>query len=166
MYKVAYVSTVDGLKEARAIMKQIYDENPRNWPYGLTPDHFDGGVYLIREKQSNAPIGFCGWQERLEVQPVKRASNLAFLRDLGFNSVKVGYYSIGVLAKHRRNGFAKEALSKLIAMKAAGVDKVKAMIVSSNKPSMALADSLGVEKQIKRSSLDFYLRTRMLFLPQ
>ena len=140
MFKIARVSTSEGLVEADKILKRIYSEAPQHWPHGLTRDHFDGGLYLIREKQSNAPAGFVGWQERLEPK-----QKYPFLQ-------KVGYYSIGVLPEYRRNGFAREAVAKLIQMKSAGVDKVRALIMSSNKPSQELAKDLGVEMQIKQAT--------------
>ncbi len=145
MFKTSYVSTIDGLKVARAIMDRIYREHPAHWPYGLSPEHFDGGVYLVREKQSNIPAGFLGWQERKKIKSVKVSS-------LGFRCEKVGYYSVGILPEYRRNHYAQEALSKLIAMKAASVDRVQALIMADNTPSIELANSLGVEKQIKEAS--------------
>ena len=161
MFKVSYVATVDGLKEARQIMDRIYQENPKHWPNGLTPEHFDGGVYLVREKQSNAAVGFAGWQERNEFKKFSRSSDPQLDRSsrmFGMDAIKVGYYSIGVLPEYRRNGFAKEALQKLISQKSAGVDKVRAMIMATNKPSLALADRLGVEKQVKAAGLRDLLR--------
>lgn len=163
MFKVSYVSTVDGLKEAQSIMDRIYQENPKHWPYGLTAGHFDGGVYLVREKRSNTPIGFVGWQERtkakaLRLSTLKEAGSPKipyfdnFAKAMGVRMEKVGYYSVGILKEFRRNHFAKEALSKLIAIKSAGVDRVQALIVSDNAPSLALADSLGVEKQVKKAN--------------
>ncbi len=158
MFKISHVHSVSGLKEAEIIMKRIYDEAPHHWPYKLSAAHFDGGLYLVREKLSNTPIGFVGWQERNEVQPVKHAGKThdpvlnRLAESFGVRLVKVGYYSIGILPEYRRNKFAKAALTKLIAMKSAGVDQVRALIVSSNSPSMALADSLGVEKQVKRAA--------------
>lgn len=163
MFKVAYISSVDGLKEARGLLKQIYDENPKHWPAGLTPEHFDGGLYLIREASTGKAVGFCGWQERDEVKALKQGqlkesgSRLGpawdnMFRSLGCRHTKVGYYSIGILPQFRQNGFAKEALRKLINAKSAGVDQVKALIMASNSPSLALADSLGVEKVVKQAS--------------
>jgi RimJ/RimL family protein N-acetyltransferase len=140
MFKVSRVSTLNGLDEACQIMRRIYDENPSHWPNGLSAGHFDGGLYLIREKQSSVPAGFCGWQERIE--PSKQ---YPFLQ-------KIGYYSIGILPEYRRNGFAREAVSKIVQLKSAGVDKVRALIMASNNPSLALADDLGVEKVIKLAS--------------
>jgi RimJ/RimL family protein N-acetyltransferase len=158
MFKTSYVSTIDGLKEARDIMKRIYDENPKHWPHGLTPEHFDGGLYLVREKRSSAPVGFAGWQERNEVTPLEKSARSMTLGDkvagmFGMRLVKIGYYSIGILPEHRRNHFAKEAIARLIAQKSAGVDRVRAMIVSGNSPSIGLARQLGVDTEIKRASL-------------
>jgi RimJ/RimL family protein N-acetyltransferase len=165
MFKIAYVSSVDGLKEARDIMQRIYDENPKHWPHGLSPEHFDGGVYLIREKRSNKACGFAGWQERREVKVLEPGKSKTagskdplsdmFGRMFGASITKVGYYSIGILPEHRRNHYAKEALSKLIAHKSAGVDRVRAMIVAGNSPSIGLARRLGVDTEIKRASLLF-----------
>lgn len=164
MFKVAYVSTIDGLKEARGIMQRIYDENPKHWPHGLTPEHFDGGLYLIREKRSSAPVGFCGWQERRAVRALykdefkyagapREPEFDRMAKSMGVRITKVGYYSIGILPEHRRNHFAKEAIAKLIAQKAAGVDQVRAMIVDGNTPSIGLANRLGVDAEIKKASL-------------
>jgi L-amino acid N-acyltransferase YncA len=63
----------------------------------------------------------------------------------------VGYYSVAILPEHRQNGYAKEAVAKLIGIKAAGVDVVRAMICAANIPSLALAESLGV--QVKLASI-------------
>src|SRR4029077_11951823 len=118
MFKISRVSTVNGLQDAEHIMRRIYDEAPDHWPYGLSTRHFDGGLYLVREKHSSAPAGFVGWQERHELEP-SRPETGARAR-----LVKVGYYSIGILPEYRRNGYAREAVSKLIQMKSAGVDRV------------------------------------------
>jgi RimJ/RimL family protein N-acetyltransferase len=142
MFKVSSVIGSSAKREAVDVMDRIYRENPKNWPFGLDPDGFDGGLYLIREKQANTPVGFCGWQERNEID--------------GSDCVKVGYYSIGILPEYRRNGFAKQALNRLIATKAAGVDHVRALILESNAPSRALANDLGVSAILKRAS--FILR--------
>jgi len=141
MFKIAaYNSSSKG--EAVAIMDRIYRENPKHWPYGLNPDGFDGGLYLIREKQANASVGFCGWQERNEIR--------------GSAAIKVGYYSIGILPEFRQNRYAKQALSQLIASKSANVDEVRALIVEDNNASRKLADALGVHTILKRAS--FLLR--------
>jgi len=142
VYKVASVINSAGKREAAEIMRQIVQEEPKHWPYGLDPDGFDGGLYLIREKQANTAVGFCGWQERNEID--------------GNKCVKIGYYSIGILPEHRRNGYAKQALNRLIAVKAAGVDQVRALIVESNQPSRELAKELGVQAILKSAS--FLLR--------
>lgn len=107
-------------------MKKIYDENPSYWPYGLDIAAHDGGVYMIREASTGKPIGFTGWQERNE------------------DNIKVGYYSIGILPEYRNNGFAKKAVAKLISIKAANVDRVQALVMKHNKPSLALADALHI----------------------
>ena len=85
-----FEKTASGLPDTKNILDAIYNENPSHWPNGLTADHFDGGLYMVRKEASREPVGFVGWQERRE----------------GFD--KVGYYSIGILPEHRRNGFAKQ----------------------------------------------------------
>lgn len=117
---------LEARRECENIMKQIYDENPSYWPYGLDLSSHDGGVYMIREASTHKPVGFTGWQERKE----------------GNN--KVGYYSIGILPEYRNNGYAKQAVAKLISLKSANVDKVKALVMQHNKPSLALAESLHI----------------------
>lgn len=117
---------LESRRECEAIMDAIYKENPSYWPYGLNIEAHDGGVYMVREASTRKPVGFTGWQERDE------------------DGVKVGYYSIGILRGYRNNGYAKQAVSKLIKIKSANVDRVQALIKSTNKPSLALADSLGV----------------------
>jgi len=138
MYKIAACHGTKGFQEARDVMDRIYRENPGNWPYGIDPYGFDGGLYLIREKQAGTAVGFCGWQQRNELD--------------GSEPVKVGYYSIGILPEHRRHGYAKQALSRLITVKAAGVDRVRALIMASNGPSRALAQELGVKAVLKQAS--------------
>ena len=108
-------------------MNRVYREAPDKWPYGLNMSSFDGGVYMVREASSGCPVGFTGWQEQR-----------------GHDGKKVGYYSIGILPEYRMNGYAKAAVASLLQEKAAGVDRVEAFIVPGNKPSIALADSLGV----------------------
>lgn len=112
-------------------------EKPAHWPNGLSAAHFDGGLYLIREKQSSVPIGFTGFQVRLEKQAGRRC--------------RTGYYSIGILPEYRNDGYAKEAVAKLLSMKSASVDQMRAMIVSDNSPSIRLAQSLGVPAIIKQA---------------
>lgn len=144
MYKTAAVKTASALKDAENIMGAIYRENPRYWPHGLDARHFDGGLYLVREKRSNTPVGFCGWQERIRFQPFPKEAG-AF----GVRPVKTGFYSIGILPGHRGNRYAKSAVARLIAEKAAGVDEVRAFIVAENTPSRALAESLRVPVELK-----------------
>jgi 2'-5' RNA ligase len=127
MYKVA---KADSLGEVRSIMKRIYEEEPEYWPYGLdVPGHDD--VFMIREKNSNTPVGFVGWQSDLDFSGDKVA--------------RVGYYSIGILPEHRRKGFVKEAVQKIISLKSGSYDRVQAFIVEKNAPSTALAKDLGVD---------------------
>ena len=127
------VKSASSIKEAEHILKEIYEESPEYWPNGLSSKHFDGGLYLIREASTKDPVGFVGWQERNE----------------GMD--KIGYYSIGVQKEHRRRGFAKEAVNKIISEKSAGVDIVRALVVEKNKPSMELASSLDEQVQIKKA---------------
>jgi hypothetical protein len=86
----------------------------------------DGGVYMIREASTRKPIGFTGWQERMD------------------GNTKVGFYSIGILPEYRNNGYAKQAVAKLISIKSANVDRVQALVMKHNKPSLALADALHI----------------------
>lgn len=108
-------------KQASGILTQILHEDPSYWPYGLSVDQFDGGLYLLSKKASNDYFGFVGWQER----------------DEGHR--KVGYYAIGVLPEFRRRGFAKAAVQELLSEKSAGVDEVRAMVMTHNNPSQQLA---------------------------
>lgn len=111
-------------------MSRIYNENPSYWPYGLTMDcHKD--VYLIRDNMTKAAAGFVGWQT------VKEGDK------------KIGSYSIGILPEYRGNGFAKEAVAKILLKKASEVDEVRCYVVASNKKSQNLADSLHIKKQTK-----------------
>ena len=142
MFKIATCIGSRDFAQARDLLSKIYDENPRHWPHGLDPHGFDGGLYLIREKQSNVAVGFTGWQVRHD-------------RDQDGSIYKVGYYSIGVLPEYRGNGYAREAVAKLISEKAATVDKVRAMIVEGNEPSIGLARSLEVPVILKRAHMNF-----------
>lgn len=117
---------LEARRECEDIMKKIYDENPSYWPYGLDMSSHDGGVYMIREASSRKPIGFTGWQERMD------------------GTTKVGFYSIGILPEYRNNGYAKQAVAKLISIKSANVDRVQALVMKHNKPSLALADALHI----------------------
>lgn len=133
MYKVSSVNSYNRTA-LKNVMDKIYNENPEYWPHGLDINTHDGGVYLVMEKQSNYPVGFVGWQERR--------------KDV---DKKVGYYTIGILPEYRGQGFAKEAVSKLIAEKSSGVDEVRAYIVDTNTPSRKLAESLNVSVELKKS---------------
>jgi RimJ/RimL family protein N-acetyltransferase len=125
------------LSDTKDILDIIYNENPDHWPNGLSSDHFDGGLYVVKKQASSEPVGFVGWQERRE----------------DFN--KVGYYSVGVLEKYRRNGFAKQAITQLLQKKASGVDIVKALIMKDNTPSISLAEKLdGVVMDVKQATYD------------
>lgn len=106
------------------LLSRIREESPGHWPYGLSRAHFDGGLYLISKQAGMEPVGFVGWQERQEGRK------------------NIGYYSIGVLPEHRRKGYAKTAVSAILAEKSAGVDEVRAMVVPTNEPSKQLARSL------------------------
>jgi RimJ/RimL family protein N-acetyltransferase len=117
---------LEARRECEDIMKKIYEENPSYWPYGLDMAAHDGGVYMIREASTKKPIGFTGWQERMQ------------------GNTKVGFYSIGILPEYRNHGYAKQAVAKLISIKAAYVDRVQALVMKHNTPSLALADSLNI----------------------
>ena len=132
MYKEA--STFEDRRAADRILTRIYDENPKHWPNGLSREHFDSGLYLVKQSSTQEPVGFVGWQSR---------------REKGEN---VGYYAIGILPEHRRQGFAKKAVAEIMRKKAATCDKIKAMIVETNTPSIALAESLGVEKKLEKAA--------------
>lgn len=117
---------LEARRECENIMKKIYDEDPSYWPHGLDIAAHDGGVYMIREASTKKPIGFTGWQERMQ------------------GNTKVGFYSIGILPEYRNNGYAKQAVAKLISIKSANVDRVQALVMKHNKPSLALAEALHV----------------------
>lgn len=124
--KQASAVDMSAREEARGIMKKIYDEDPSYWPYGLDiPGH--ESLYLIRDNMTKAAAGFVGWQEDIE------------------NGRRVGSYSIGILPEYRKKGFAKEAVAKILRIKSAAVDEVRAYVMKHNAPSHALADSLGVK---------------------
>lgn len=117
--------------EADSLLHQVYTENPKHWSAGLTRQHFDGGLWLVREASTRKAVGFTGWQVREEMRP-------AGLK-------KVGYYSIGILPEYRQRGWAKQAVATMLRDKAAEVDIVKALIHPENAPSIGLAQSLGVK---------------------
>lgn len=128
MTKQASAIDMSARQEARDIMKKIYDEDPSYWPYGLDiPGH--ESLYIVRDNMTKAAAGFVGWQEMME------------------NGRRVGSYSIGILPEYRNKGFAKEAVSKILQIKSACVDEVRAYVMKHNAPSHALADSLGVKVQ-------------------
>ena len=113
-------------EEARDIMRRIYDEDPSFWPYGLDiPGH--ESLYLVRDKLTKQAAGFVGWQEMLD------------------GGKKVGSYSVGILPEYRKKGFAKEAVAKILRIKSASVDEVRAYVMDHNTPSKALASSVGVK---------------------
>ena len=122
MFEIKHAST--DFDTCQEIMRQVYEERPEHWPYGLSAAHFDGGLWMIRKQASGEPAGFVGWQERRE------------------HGVKVGYYSVGLLPPYRGKGMAKTAVNQLLAHKAAGVDKVRALIGDHNEASQRLAQAL------------------------
>jgi len=124
------VKSAAAIDEAEAIMGEVYNEAPQHWRNGLTKDHFDGGLYLVRKEASGTPVGFVGWQERQE------------------GHRKVGYYSVGIRPQYRRDGLAKDALRQLLHLKSANVDEVRALIEDTNQPSKALASALGIKIKI------------------
>jgi RimJ/RimL family protein N-acetyltransferase len=121
---------------ALRIMEQIYSEDRSKWPYGLNPDGFNGGLYLIREKRAHTPVGFAGWQTRNELS--------------GSTPIKTGFYSIGILPEYRNQGLGKSAVAQLLAKKASTVDCVRALIVEGNTPSLRLASALDVPVLLKK----------------
>lgn len=128
-----------------SILDRIYKDNPAWWPYGLKRSMLDE-AFLIRHPQTQEPCGFTGWQ---------------FRRDN--NGTKTGYYAVGVLPEFRRQGLAKAALQEMFSLhQPADVTARKAFIVPGNKPSMALASSLGVPVQHKAASLHRALLSRSL----
>jgi hypothetical protein len=134
MFYVDKNASASNLPECHRIMNKIVSENPSYWPYGCDPTMFNGGVYMIRKSASHEPVGFTAWQEFNE------------------DGKKVGYYAIGILPEYRNQGFAKEAVSKLINEKSASVDEVRAFIMSHNKPSLQLAKALNVNTLVKNAN--------------
>jgi len=131
------------LDTLRDVMERIRQENPAYWPFGLDPGQLDGGAWLVREKRSGTPVGFVGMQERLKA------------------GRHIGYYAVGMLPEHRRKGYAKEALASLLDTRAPEFDEYRAWIQETNGPSLGLADSLGVRKEIfKQAALSPTERTR------
>lgn len=116
-----------GRQECEAIMERIYNENPTYWPYGLNvKGHQD--VYLVKDATTKQPVGFVGWQEFTE-----------------YPNRRVGSYSVGILPEYRGNGYATEAVARVLREKSAGVDEVRSYVVHSNVASHGLADKLGVQ---------------------
>lgn len=110
-----------------SLMDVIREESPDFWPFGLTPQHFKkDNLWVLQKESSGNPVGFVGWQERDD------------------NGERVGMYSIGLLPEHRRKGLAKQALTRVLDARKPGVDRVEALVVRDNRPSQALASSLGV----------------------
>lgn len=108
------------------ILRQIHDEDPSYWPYGLSADQFNGGLYTVHKSASHDPVGFVGWQKFPE----------------GHRTI--GYYAIGILPEHRQQGFAKSAVSQALREIGDQCDEVRAFIMSHNAPSKALARSVGI----------------------
>lgn len=122
----SYTIPTESRREVETIMDRIYNENPSFWPEGLSVKGHDD-LYMVREASTDEAAGFVGWQMRKE------------------GSKRIGYYTIGILPEYRRNGLAKEAVSKLISKKAEEVDIVRAFIAPHNKPSVELAKGLDVD---------------------
>jgi hypothetical protein len=124
--KQASAIDMSAREEARGIMQRIYNEDPSYWPYGLDiPGH--ESLYLVRDNMTKQAAGFVGWQELIE------------------NGKKVGSYSVGILPEYRNKGFAKEAVAKILRIKSASVDEVRAYVMEHNTPSKALANTLGIK---------------------
>lgn len=124
------------ISEIEQVLNIIYEENPSYWPSGLTMEQFDGPqdeLFLLRGDDGN-PVGFVGWQVRPSQNKV------------------IGYYSIGILPEYRNQGLGTEAVSKILEMKKDTVDEVKATIVETNKPSLALAKALGVDTIVEKAA--------------
>lgn len=124
------VKNASALSDVKDIMQKVYEEEPSYWPYGLGVDGHES-VYLIRDNMTKAAAGFVGWQEQR------------------VNGRKIGSYSIGILPEYRSQGFAKEAVAKILLEKSARVDEVRSYICSHNMRSKGLANGLGVTIQEK-----------------
>lgn len=151
MYKIAK-ATPDSLGEVKRIMDTVYAENPSYWPYGLGVNGHDD-VYLIRDKETNKAAGFVGWQGDREFDPKEN------------RMLKVGYYTIGVLPEYRKKGYAKEAVQKIIEIKSASFDTVRAFIVPDNSPSIQLAKSLDIPVIHKVAASEYSKGCLMAYLP-
>ena len=122
--------STDSKSFVQGVFRTLYAEHPEHWGNGLSFHNFSPAngesVYLVRTKEASTPIGFVGWQNRVECGKT------------------IGYYSVGLLPEYRGQGYAKAAVAKLIAEKSAGVDEVHALIHQSNTSSLRLAAALGV----------------------
>lgn len=116
----------DDLGVVENIMEKIRSEDPSYWPYGLSKEHFNGGLYMVQKSASAEPVGFVGWQKMPE------------------EGKSIGYYAIGILPEHRNQQFAKQAVSEVIREARSECDDVRAFIMKHNEPSMALARSLKI----------------------
>lgn len=121
------LATASDLTMVQNIMEDIRREEPSYWPYGLSTEQFNGGLYLVKESASAHPVGFVGWQK---------------MQEKGKN---VGYYAIGILPPYRERGFAKSAVAQVIREARQHCDDVKALIMQHNEPSKALARSLHID---------------------
>jgi hypothetical protein len=108
------------------IMDYIHKEDPSYWPYGLSAQQFNGGLYLVKKSSSDAPVGFVGWQKFAE------------------SGRDVGYYAIGIMPEYRQQGFAKQAVTQVLREIGNQCHEVKAMVMTHNQPSKALARSLSI----------------------
>ena len=133
MFKLSSLAEESSLETCSQILQDIYHENPKHWPCGLTVGHHDD-LYLIRDKQSNAPVGFVSFQKITDAM-----------------GELIGYYTIGMKRAYRGLGMAKEALEKMLLEKSGEVKEVRAFIVNTNTPSMMLANRLGIPIVIKES---------------
>lgn len=130
MFQLKSASLCDTDKVA-SLLESIRSENPSHWPHGLSLQHFDAGdLWAITKKASDELVGFAGWQE------------------IDQGSEKVGCYSIGVLPAYRRIGLAKSAVSQVLKMKSASVDRVIALVAKDNVPSRNLASKLGIMEKL------------------
>ncbi len=114
------------------IMAQIYAENPKWFPYGLSRDMLTSAWKVIDPVTKKA-AGFTGWQ----VRPNDKGG-------------RTGWYAIGLLPEYRGQGLAKRALQELFSKhKPDGIEDIKAFIVDGNTPSVRLAEKLGIPYQHK-----------------
>ena len=133
MFKLAKVNP-DSLDTCKGLMEEIYQEDKSYWPYGLSV-HGHDDLYLVREKQASAPVGFVGFQ--------KMPDNTGKM---------IGYYTVGIKRACRNRGFAKEAINKMLDEKRTEVEELRAMICNHNTPSITLADHLGIPTDIHKAA--------------